>query len=184
MENETFVDGELESLLGMFNFNQCSSDESSFYNGPNETDVFSSDDFFPFGKILQRSYQSLSDGSNDQTNMYVDSRQVSSSQNVKFSMFLFFDELMIIVNTKQEVMKPRKKQKLSLESNMVTEPNTSWRDGQSLSSFNSSDDEKTLSKSLKGKAKRNKRIASDPQSLYARVIQETKQIFSLLIWVC
>lgn len=61
---------------------------------------------------------------------------------------------------------------------MVTEPKTAWRDGQSLSSYNSSDDEKALglvsntSKSLKRKAKANRGIASDPQSLYARVIQD------------
>lgn len=81
MENEAFVDGELEFLLGMFNFDQCSSNESSFCNAPNEFDVVSSsDDFFPFSKILQGNYAAVLDGSNHQTNLYDDSRQVSSSQ--------------------------------------------------------------------------------------------------------
>ncbi|CAA0407183.1 unnamed protein product [Arabidopsis thaliana] len=152
MENEAFVDGELESLLGMFNFDQCSSNESSFCNAPNETDVFSSDDFFPFGTNLQSNYAAVLDDSNHQTNRNVDSRQ--------------------------DLLKPRKKQKLSSESNLVTEPKTAWRDGQSLSSYNSSDDEKALglvsntSKSLKRKAKANRGIASDPQSLYARKRRE------------
>ncbi|XP_002862272.2 transcription factor bHLH139 [Arabidopsis lyrata subsp. lyrata] len=153
MENEAFVDGELESLLGMFNFDQCSSNESSFCNAPNEFDVVSSsDDFFPFSKILQGNYAAVLDGSNHQTNLYDDSRQ--------------------------ELVKPRKKQKISSESNLVTEPKTAWRDGQSLSNYNSSDDENALglvsntSKSLKRKAKSNKGIASDPQSLYARKRRE------------
>lgn len=85
---------------------------------------------------------------------------------------------MITVNAKQELVKPRKKQKISSESNLVTEPKTAWRDGQSLSNYNSSDDENALglvsntSKSLKRKAKSNKGIASDPQSLYARVFRK------------
>ncbi|EOA15230.1 hypothetical protein CARUB_v10028625mg [Capsella rubella] len=155
MENEAFVvDGELESLLGIFNFEQCSSNESIFYNAPHsETDAYSSDDFFPFGTILQRNYPAVLDGSNFQTNLYVDSRQ--------------------------ELMKPRKKQKLSSESILVvTEPKSTSRDGQTLSSYNCSDDEKALglvaytSRNLKGKAKSKKGIASDPQSLYARKRRE------------
>ncbi|XP_019088043.1 PREDICTED: transcription factor bHLH139-like isoform X1 [Camelina sativa] len=153
MENGALVDGEYESLLGIFNFDQCSSDDTSFYNAPSEIDAFSSDEFFPFGTSLKRNYPAVLDGSNYQMNLYVDSRQ-------------------------QEQMKPMKKQKLSSENNLVTEPNTAWRDGQSLSRFNSSDDEKALgltantSKSLTRKAKPNKRIASDPQSLYARKRRE------------
>ncbi|KAL1207879.1 Transcription factor [Cardamine amara subsp. amara] len=155
MENAAFVDGELESLLGMLNFDQCSSDYSSLYNDqhhhhPNEIDVFSSDDFFLFGTILQGNYhQTVLDGSSHQTNLYDDSRE--------------------------DLAQPRKKQKLSLESNLVTEPSIAWRNGQSLSSFNDSDDEKALgfatntSKSVKGKAKR---IATDPQSQYARKRRE------------
>ncbi|CAL9242250.1 unnamed protein product [Arabidopsis halleri] len=153
MENEAFVDGELESLLGMFNFDQCSSNESSFCNAPNEFDV--SDDFFPFGNILQGNYVAVLEGSNHQTNMYDDDSR------------------------HQELVKPRKKQKISSESKLVTEPNTAWRDGQSLSNYNSSDDEKAAlglvantSKSLKRKGKSNKGIASDPQSLYARKRRE------------
>ncbi|XP_019088044.1 PREDICTED: transcription factor bHLH139-like isoform X2 [Camelina sativa] len=152
MENGALVDGEYESLLGIFNFDQCSSDDTSFYNAPSEIDAFSSDEFFPFGTSLKRNYPAVLDGSNYQMNLYVDSRQ--------------------------EQMKPMKKQKLSSENNLVTEPNTAWRDGQSLSRFNSSDDEKALgltantSKSLTRKAKPNKRIASDPQSLYARKRRE------------
>ncbi|CAH2046995.1 unnamed protein product [Thlaspi arvense] len=152
MENEAFVDGELQSLLGMFNFDQSSSDDSSFYNDQNhEIDVFSSNDFFPFATILHGNKSAVHDGINHQTNLYQHSIQ--------------------------ELVKPMKKQKLSPESNLVTEPNTTWRDGQSISSLiNSSDDEKSLgsntSKSFKGKAKPNKRIANDPQSLYARKRRE------------
>lgn len=97
------------------------------------------------------------------------------------------DELTIMVVTKQEQVQPRKKQKLSLESNLVTEPRTAWRDGQSLSSFTDSDDEKALGftnntlKNVKGKEKSKKGRATDPQSQYARVIQETQQILKLLV---
>lgn len=81
MENQAFVDGELESLLRMFNFDRCSSDESSFYNDqyhlPNEIDAF-----FPFGTILDETYTAVLEGSSHQTNLYVDSREVSSSRKV------------------------------------------------------------------------------------------------------
>ncbi|XP_024013157.1 transcription factor bHLH139 [Eutrema salsugineum] len=154
MENQDFVDGELESLLGMFNFDQCSSDGSSFYNDQHhhEIDVVSSNDLFSFATILQGNYPAVLEGSSNQTNLYVDSRQ--------------------------ELVKPRKKQKIRPESNWVTEPKTTWRDGQSLNSFNTSDDEKGLgldtntSETLKVKGKPNKGIATDPQSLYARKRRE------------
>ncbi|CAA7041618.1 unnamed protein product [Microthlaspi erraticum] len=151
MENQAFVDGELDSLLRMFNFDKYSSDESSFYidqdhHHPNEIDAF-----FPFGTILEETYTAALDASH-QTNLYVDSRE--------------------------ELVKPKKKQKLSPESSLVTDPKTSWRDGQSLSNSNSSDDEKALcletttSKSLEGKANRNRGKATDPQSVYARKRRE------------
>lgn len=78
MENQAFVDGELESLLRMFNFDKFSYDESSFYNDedhhPNEIDAF-----FPFGTILEETYTAVLEGSSHQTNLCVDSREVSSS---------------------------------------------------------------------------------------------------------
>ncbi|CDY11802.1 BnaC03g57760D [Brassica napus] len=135
---DVFVDGELESLLGMFNFDQCSSSKeekpqdemlslSSLYNGH-----------------LRHHHQ------NNRKQLHVENPHNSNSN---------------CDVTRQELVKAKKKQRVNQESNTVDESNTNWRDGQSQS--NSSDDEKASVTSAKGKTRATKGTATDPQSLYA-----------------
>ncbi|KAJ4879849.1 Transcription factor bHLH54 [Raphanus sativus] len=152
---DVFVDGELESLLGMFNFDQCSSSKeerpqdemlslSSLYNGNLPTMLDSWDqNHIPETAILKRKLHNVENVHN-----------TNSKRDV----------------TRQELVKAKKKQRVSLESNSADESNTNWRDGQSNS--NSSDDEKASVTSVKGKTRATKGTATDPQSLYARKRRE------------
>nr|CAA8287704.1 Unknown [Brassica napus]CAA8392321.1 Unknown [Brassica napus]CAA8403977.1 Unknown [Brassica napus] len=141
---DVFVDGELESLLGMFNFDQCSSSKeekpqdemlslSSLYNGH-----------------LHHHHQ----------NNVLKLLNVENPHNTNSNCDV----------TRQELVKAKKKQRVSQESNTADESNTNWRDGQSQS--NSSDDEKASVTSVKGKTRATKGTATDPQSLYARKRRE------------
>ncbi|CAF1709377.1 unnamed protein product [Brassica napus] len=126
---DVFVDGELESLLGMFNFDQCSSSKeekpqdemlslSSLYNGH-----------------LRHHHQ----------NNVLKQLHVENPHNRNSNCDV----------TRQELVKAKKKQRVNQESNTVDESNTNWRDGQSQS--NSSDDEKASVTSAKGKTRATKR---------------------------
>ncbi|XP_010478126.1 PREDICTED: transcription factor bHLH54 [Camelina sativa] len=185
---DVFVDGELESLLGMFNFDQCSSSKedrprdemlglASLYNGHihqhhHQNNVLSSDhhalllpDMFPFGAMPGGNLPAMLD-SWDQNHI-----QETSSLKRK----LLNVENLCKTNsdcdlTRQEIAKSKKKQRVSSESNTVDESNTNCIDGQSLS--NSSDDEKASVTSVKGKTRATKGTATDPQSLYARKRRE------------
>ncbi|KAF3513171.1 hypothetical protein F2Q69_00008154 [Brassica cretica] len=184
---DVFVDGELESLLGMFNFDQCSSSKeekpqdemlslSSLYNGHlhhhHQNNVLSSDqhaflipDMFPFGVMPGGNLPTMLDS--------WDQNHFQETATLKRKLLNVENPHNTNSNcdvTRQELVKPKKKQRVSQESNTADESNTNWRDGQSQS--NSSDDEKASVTSVKGKTRATKGTATDPQSLYARKRRE------------
>ncbi|KAL0795611.1 hypothetical protein Bca101_066988 [Brassica carinata] len=184
---DVFVDGELESLLGMFNFDQYSSSKeerprdemlglASLYNDHlhhHQNNVLSSDhhallnpDMFPFGAMTGGNPPTMLEDSWDQNQFQETATLKRKLHNV---------ENLHNTNsncdvTRQELVKAKKKQRVSQESNTVDESNTNWIDGQSQS--NSSDDEKASVTSAKGKTRATKGTATDPQSLYARKRRE------------
>ncbi|CAH8299334.1 unnamed protein product [Eruca vesicaria subsp. sativa] len=183
---DVLVDGELESLLGMFNFDQCSSSKegrhrdemlgvSSLYNDHlhhHQNNVLSSDhhpllvhDMLPFGSMSGGNFPTKLD-SWDQNHLQETAKHKRKQLNI---------ENLHNTNsncdvTRQELVKAKKKHRVSLESNTVDESNTSWRDGQSIS--NISYDDKSSATSVKGKTRATKGTATDPQSLYARKRRE------------
>ncbi|KFK44657.1 hypothetical protein AALP_AA1G287000 [Arabis alpina] len=183
---DVFVDGELESLLGMFNFDHCSSSKdaerprdemlglASLYNDHlhHQNNVSSSDhhallipDMFPFGAMPGGNLPTMLD-SWDQNHLQETETLKRKLLNVENLYKTNCDDIM----TRQELVKSKKKQRVSPESETVDDSNTIWRDGQSLS--NSSDDEKASITSVKGKTRATKGTATDPQSLYARKRRE------------
>ncbi|KAJ0257912.1 Transcription factor RSL3 [Hirschfeldia incana] len=182
---DVFVDGELESLLGMFNFDQYTSSKeerprdemlglASLYNDhlhhqnnflPSDHHALANPDMFPFGAMAGGNLPTMLDDSWDQNQLQEAATLKRKLHNV--------ENLHNNSNcdvTRQELVKAKKKQRVSLESNTVDEINTNWRDGQSQS--NSSDDEKASVTSVKGKTRATKGTATDPQSLYARKRRE------------
>ncbi|XP_010499268.1 PREDICTED: transcription factor bHLH54-like [Camelina sativa] len=186
---DVFVDGELESLLGMFNFDQCSSSKedrprdemlglASLYNGHihqhhHQNNVLSSDhhalllpDMFPFGAMSGGNLPAMLDSWDQNHHIQETSSLKRKLLTVENLCKTNFDCDL----TRQEIAKSKKKQRVSSESNTVEESNTNCIDGQSLS--NSSDDEKASVTSVKGKTRATKGTATDPQSLYARKRRE------------
>ncbi|CAN8291149.1 unnamed protein product [Cochlearia groenlandica] len=182
---DVFVDGELESLLGMFNFDQCSSSKeerpqdeilgfSSLYNDHlhHHDNVLSSSDhldMFPFGAMpgggnLPTMFASWDENQLQETTTTL-KRKLLDEENLQNTNC---EE----VKRQELVVKAKKKQRVrSLENNTIDENNIHMRDCQSLS--NSSDDEKANSvTSFKGKTRATKGTATDPQSLYARKRRE------------
>ncbi|KAF8060420.1 hypothetical protein N665_1216s0007 [Sinapis alba] len=184
---DVFVDNELESLLGMFNFDQYSSSKeerprdemlglASLYNDhlhhhhhhqnnllPSDHHALLIPDMFPYAAMTGGNLSTMVDDSWDQNQHQETATLKRKLHNV---------ENLHNTNsncdvTRQELVKAKKKQRVSPESNTVDESNTTWRDGQSQS--NSSDDEKASVTSVKGKTRATKGTATDPQSLYARV---------------
>ncbi|CAA7021389.1 unnamed protein product [Microthlaspi erraticum] len=184
---DVFVDGELESLLGMFNFDQCSSSKeerprddvpglSSLYNDHlhhHQNNVFSSDhhaflipDIFPFGGMPGGNLPTMLDSWDDQNHL----QETATLKRKLLNVENLHETNSNCDVTRQELAKTKKKQRVSSESNIIDESNTNYRDGQSLS--NSSDDEKASVTSIKGKTRATKGTATDPQSLYARKRRE------------
>ncbi|CAH8359444.1 unnamed protein product [Eruca vesicaria subsp. sativa] len=164
---DVFVDGELESLLWMFNADQCSSSEedrprdeilsfSSLYNDHlhdhHQNNVLSSDDhhalfdMFPPGATHGGNLPTMFD-SGDQNYL-----QETATRKRK---------------PLQELVKAKKKQRVNPQNNSV---DTNWRNGQSI--INNSVDEKSSVTSVRGKTRATKGQATDPQSLYARKRRE------------
>ncbi|KAF8084083.1 hypothetical protein N665_0734s0010 [Sinapis alba] len=181
---DLFVDCELESLMGMFNLDQCSSSKeekprdnemlgfSSLYNDHlhhhHQNNVLSSDhhallipDMFPFGAMPGGNLPTMFDS--------WDQNQLQETAALKRKL-VNVENLHNTGVTRHELVKAKKKQRVSPESNTVEESNTNGRDGQSQS--NSSDDEKASVASVKGKTRAAKGTATDPQSLYARKRRE------------
>ncbi|CAN8313425.1 unnamed protein product [Cochlearia groenlandica] len=187
---DVFVDGELESLLGMFNFDQCSSSKeerplldemlglSSLYNDHlhhHHNNAMSNDhhhhhndllvhDMFPFGAMPGGNLPTMLD-SWDQNQLQETStlkRKLLNVENVEHTNSN-------CEVTRQEHVKAKKRQRvLCMESNNIMEESNS--NGQSLS--NISDDEKASVTNVKGKTRATKGKATDPQSLYARKRRE------------
>ncbi|KAJ0233765.1 Transcription factor RSL3 [Hirschfeldia incana] len=184
---EVFVDGELESLLGMFNFDQCSSSKeerpqdetlglSSLYNGHlhhhHQNSVLSPDqhaflipDMFPFGVMPGGNLPAMLD-SWDQNHI----QETATLKRKLLNVESVHNSNSNRDVTRQDLIKAKKKQRISQESNSVDESITNWIDGQSQT--NSSDDEKASVTSVKGKTRATKGTATDPQSLYARKRRE------------
>ncbi|CAF1972414.1 unnamed protein product [Brassica napus] len=185
------ADGELESLLGMFNFDQCSPSKegrprdemlglSSLYSGHlhhHQNSVLSSDhnpllvpDMLPISAIPGGILPTMRD-SWDQNHLQDTATLKRKQVNVDnlHSTNSDYDV------RRQELVKANKKQRVSLESPRVEETNTNWRDGKSIS--NSSNGDKSSVTSVKGKRRATKGTATDPQSLYAR--REVRESFSL-----
>ncbi|CAN6872742.1 unnamed protein product [Brassica oleracea] len=184
---DVLADGELESLLGMINFDQCSPSKegrprdemlglSSLYSGhlhhhQNST-VLSSDhnpllvpDMLPISAIPGGILPTMRD-SWDQNHLQDTATLKRKHVNVDnlHSTNSDYDV------RRQELVKAKKKQRVSLESPRVEETNTNWRDGKSIS--NSSNSDKSSVTSLKSKRRATKGTATDPQSLYARKRRE------------
>ncbi|CAH8381712.1 unnamed protein product [Eruca vesicaria subsp. sativa] len=183
---DVFVDGELESLLGMFNFDQCSSSKeerprdemlgfASLYNDhlhhhqnsllPSDHHALLTSDMYPFAAMKGGNLPTMPDS--------WDQNQLQETATLKRKLLNLENQHNTNSNcdvTRQELVKAKKKQRVSQESNTAEESNTNWRDGQSQS--NSSDDEKASVTSVKGKTRATKGTATDPQSLYARKRRE------------
>ncbi|KAL0698784.1 hypothetical protein Bca4012_054906 [Brassica carinata] len=178
------VDAELESLMGTFNLDHCSLSKdqerpldemlgfSSLYNDHLhhhlQNNVLSSDhhallipDVFPFGATPGGNFPTMF-GSWDQNHLQETAALKRKLLNVEY-----------VHNTgvtRDELVKAKKKPRVSPERNTVEESNTNGRDGHSQS--NSSDDEKASVGSVKCKTRAMKGTATDPQSLYARKRRE------------
>ncbi|CDY15706.1 BnaA07g08770D [Brassica napus] len=140
---DLFVDGELESLLWMFNSDQCSSSKEDR----------------PRDEIL-----GLSSLYND--HLHHHQNNVSKHLNLENLHNTYSN----CDTTRQELVKAKKKQRVNPETDTVYQSNTSWRHGQSISTI--SVEEKASVASAKGKTRATKGQATDPQSLYARKRRE------------
>ncbi|KAF8107904.1 hypothetical protein N665_0116s0109 [Sinapis alba] len=167
------VDGELESLLGMFDFDQYSSSKeerprdemlslSCLYSDYRQNNVLSSDHHPLLVSDMLPTMRDSWDQNHLQDTATLKRKQVNvdnlHSTNSKFDV------------TRQELVKAKKKQRVSPESTRVDETNTNWIDGKSVS--NSSNNDKSSVTSVKGETRATKGTASDPQSLYARKRRE------------
>ncbi|KAF8107903.1 hypothetical protein N665_0116s0108 [Sinapis alba] len=185
---DLFVDGELESLLWMFNSDQCSlskedrpRDEilglSSLYNDHlhhhGQNNALSSDhhhaliisDMFPLGAMLGGNLPTMLD-SWDQNHL----QETATRKRKQLNLENLHNTNANCDITRQELVKAKKKQRVTPEINTVDQSNTSWRHGQSISTL--SVDEKASVTSVKGKTRATKGQATDPQSLYARKRRE------------
>ncbi|KAJ0246785.1 Myc-type [Hirschfeldia incana] len=182
---DLFVDGELESLLSMFNSYQCSSSKedrprdeilglSSLYNDHlhhHQNYVLSSDhhallipDMVPLGAMLGGNLTTMLD-SWDQNNL----QETATFKRKQLNLENLHNTNANCDITRQELVKAKKKQLVNPETNTVDKSNTSWRRG-SISTI--SVDEKASVTSVKGKTRATKGQATDPQSLYARKRRE------------
>ncbi|CAF1928448.1 hypothetical protein Bca4012_071811 [Brassica carinata] len=172
---DVFVDGELESLLGMFNFDQCSSSKeerprdemlglASLYNDhlhhhqnnlpPSDHHALLNHDMFPFSAMMGGNLTTMLD-SWDQNQL----QETAPLKRKQLNVDNLHNSNSNCDVTRQELVKAKKKQRVSQESNTVEESN-------------SSDDEKASVTSVKGKTRATKGTATDPQSLYARKRRE------------
>ncbi|KAJ0235452.1 Transcription factor RSL3 [Hirschfeldia incana] len=183
---DLFVDGELESLLWMFNSDQCSSSKedrpsdeilglSSLYNdhlhhqnnalSSNHHALLIPDDMFPHGAMLGGNLTTTLD-SWDQDHL----QKTATRKRKQLNLGNLHNTNANFDITRQELVKAKKKQRVNPETNAVDQCNTGWTHGQSISTI--SVDEKTSFTSIKGKIRATKGQATDPQSLYARKRRE------------